>query len=65
MIKLQEEMSKLNVQIDQLSQLKNTMTVQQIAVYEQTKQKYNKMQQDVQEIDAEMQRILKDPASTN
>ncbi|MEK4486423.1 FapA family protein [Psychrobacillus sp. FSL H8-0484] len=59
MMKLQNELTKLNVQVSQLKQLENTMSVQQIAVYEQTKQKYNNMQQEVKEIDAEIQRILK------
>ncbi|TQR13772.1 DUF342 domain-containing protein [Psychrobacillus soli] len=59
MIKLQEEMPKLSDQISHFKQLNNTMTVQQIAAYEQTKQKYNQLQVEVKEIDAEIQRILK------
>ncbi|MFJ8066681.1 DUF342 domain-containing protein [Psychrobacillus sp. NPDC096426] len=59
MMKLQEEMSKLNGQISQFSQMKNAMTVQQIAVFEQTKQKYNQLQTEIKGIDAEIQRILK------
>lgn len=59
MMKLQEESSKLNVQISQFQQLKNAMTVQQIAVFEQTKQKYNQLQLKIKEIDTEIQRILR------
>ncbi|WP_093265739.1 DUF342 domain-containing protein [Psychrobacillus sp. OK032] len=59
MIKLQEKISNLNVQISHFNQLKNAMTVQQIAVFEQTKQKYNHLQVEIKEIDAEIQRILR------
>ena len=41
MMKLQEETTKLNFSLSQLNQFKSSMSVQQIAVYEQTKQKYN------------------------
>ncbi|WP_144511044.1 DUF342 domain-containing protein [Bacillus sp. FJAT-22090] len=59
MMGLQEQMTKLNYQISQFNQLKNKMTVQQIAIFEQTKQKYNKLQHDAKELDTEIQRILK------
>lgn len=59
MLNLQEEMTKLNAQIGQLSTFKATMSKQQIAIYEQTKQKYHTMENEVKEIDAEIQRILK------
>lgn len=59
LMKLQQEMVKLSGQIEQMSKLQSSMSVQQIAVYEQTKQKYNAMQQDMKEIDTEIQRILK------
>lgn len=59
MMKLQEETTKLNFSLSQLKQFKSSMTVQQIAVYEQTKQKYNRIQREVKELDEEIQRILK------
>ncbi|MFJ5768664.1 FapA family protein [Psychrobacillus sp. NPDC093180] len=62
MIKLQEEMSKLEIQIDQL---KNAFTVQQIAVFEQTKQKYNQLQVEIKEIDTEIKRILRTLRQSN
>lgn len=58
MMKLQEELSKLNVQISQFNQLKTAMTVQQIALFEQTKQKYNQLGLKIKEIDTEIKRIL-------
>lgn len=59
MMNVQEEMTKLSIQIGQFSQLLDKMSTQQIAIYEQTNQKYNKLQQQVKEIDMEIQRILK------
>lgn len=59
MMKLQEETTKLNFSLSQLNQFKSSMSVQQVAVYEQTKQKYNEIQREVKELDEEIQRILK------
>ncbi|WP_313894357.1 FapA family protein [Psychrobacillus sp.] len=58
MMKLQGDLTQLNTQVNQLKLLKNNMNVQQIAVYEQTKQKFNNMQSDIKELDIEIQRIL-------
>ncbi|TQR19589.1 DUF342 domain-containing protein [Psychrobacillus vulpis] len=59
MLKIQEEMAKTSENITQLSQFKNNMSSQQIALYEQTKQKYNRMEIEVKEMDTEIQRTLK------
>ncbi|MFJ7826743.1 DUF342 domain-containing protein [Psychrobacillus sp. NPDC096623] len=59
MMELQEESTKLNFTLSQLNQFKGSMNVQQVAVYEQTKQKYNAIQRDAKELDQEIQRILK------
>ncbi|QUG42066.1 DUF342 domain-containing protein [Psychrobacillus sp. INOP01] len=59
MMKLQEETTKINFSLSQLSQFKNSMSVQQVAIYEQTKQKHNEIQREVKELDEEIQRILK------
>lgn len=59
MMKLQEETTKLNFSLSQLNQFKSSMSVQQVAVYEQTKQKYNEIQRAIKELDEEIQRILK------
>ncbi|WP_391201765.1 DUF342 domain-containing protein [Psychrobacillus sp. L4] len=58
MMKLQEEMTKLNFQLSQLNQFKNTMSTQQIAAFEQTKQKYHMMENEVKDLDIEIKRIL-------
>lgn len=65
LIKLQEESTKLNVNLSQLNKFKTSMNVQQIAVYEQTKQKLNAVQREVKELDQEIQRILKMLRQTN
>lgn len=59
MMKLQDEMTKLNFTLSQLNQFKSSMTVQQVAIYEQTKQKCNEIQREVKELDEEIQKILK------
>ncbi|WP_391115977.1 DUF342 domain-containing protein [Psychrobacillus sp. L3] len=59
MVKLQEEGTRLNFQISQLNQFKETMSKQQIAAYEQTKQKYHMMESEMKELDVEIKRILK------
>lgn len=59
MLKLQEEATKLNFSLSQLGQFKSSMAVQQVAIYEQTKQKYNENQRKVKELDEEIKRILK------
>lgn len=59
MLKIQDDMTKLNFQISQLTQFKSTMSKQQIASYEQTKQKFHTMESEVKELDVEIQRILK------
>lgn len=59
MMNLQEETTKLNFSLSQLNQFKSSMTNQQVAIYEQTKQKYNEIQREIKELDGEIQRILK------
>ena len=59
MMNLQEETTKLNFSLSQLNQFKTSMSVQQVALYEQTKQKYNETKRKVKELDEEIQRILK------
>lgn len=59
MMKLQEETTKLKFSLSQLNQFKSSMTNQQVAIYEQTKQKYNEIQREIKELDGEIQRILK------
>lgn len=58
MLKLQTEMAVIQSHLDQLNQFKETRTKQQIADYEQTKQKYNQMETNMIELDSEIQRIL-------
>ena len=58
MIKLQKEMTLTQTQLDQLNQFKIPMTKQQIASYEQKKQKYNRVEGEMKELDTEIQRIL-------
>ena len=43
MMKLQDESTKIHFSLNQLNQFKKSMTTPQIAVYEQTKQKYNEI----------------------
>ncbi|ALC85007.1 hypothetical protein AM499_03625 [Bacillus sp. FJAT-22090] len=59
LMKLQNESTKLNATVSQLHQFKDTMSKEQIAVYEQTKQKYNVLQANMKDLDIEIQRILK------
>ncbi len=59
LMKKQSDLTKLQVQVNQLGLLKKSMTNQQIALYEQTKQKHNLLEQEVKEIDSELQRVLK------
>lgn len=59
MMNLQEETTKLNFSLSQLNQFKSSMTNQQVAIYEQTKQKYHEIQREIKELDGEIQRILK------
>lgn len=58
-VQYQEESTKLNYQISQLGQFKGKMTTQQNGMYEQVKQKYNLLQQEMKEADKEIQRILR------
>ena len=58
MMTKQTEVANLETKLEQLSRLKVNMTVQQIAMYEQTKQQYNMLKQEVKEIDNELKRVL-------